>query len=139
MKIQGLHVFSYYSEVYWEHSRTFQMKLFPKTVKASVIRQKGDLKTGASRKQNTPIFRKTNISYPLICTRKWAYQAVRDARFSENLTCFVFLKDPCSGGKKCSIFENFDVLGFLEILVLRFALLPYYRQTALMGSKIIPD
>ena len=34
------------------------------------------------------IFRKTNIS------RTCAYQRVRNVRFSENLTCFVFLKHP---------------------------------------------
>ena len=39
-------------------------------------------------------FRKTNISYPLICTRTCAYEWVRNARFSENLACFVFLKHP---------------------------------------------
>ena len=37
------------------------------------------------------IFRKTNISYPLIPLRTCAYQEVRNYRFSENLTCFVFL------------------------------------------------
>ena len=42
------------------------------------------------------IFRKTNISYPLILT----------------------------GGKKCSFFGKFGVLCFLETPVLRFALLP---------------
>ena len=38
------------------------------------------------------IFRKTNISYPLIRTRRCAYQGVRNVRFSGNLACFVFLK-----------------------------------------------
>ena len=38
------------------------------------------------------IFRKTNISYPLIRTRTCAYQGVRNVRFSENLMCFIFLK-----------------------------------------------
>ena len=38
------------------------------------------------------IFRKTNIFYPLI--RTCAYQGVKNVRFSENLTCFVFLKHP---------------------------------------------
>ena len=33
-----------------------------------------------------------------------------------------------SEGKKCSFFEKFGVLCFLETPVLRFALLPYYRQ-----------
>ena len=37
------------------------------------------------------IFQKTNISYPLIRT---AYQGVRNVRFPENLTYFVFLKHP---------------------------------------------
>ena len=51
------------------------------------------------------IFRKTNISNPLIRT----YVCV-------------------SGGKKCSFFEKFGVLCFFETPVLRFALLPYYRR-----------
>ena len=44
--------------------------------------------------ENKPrqIFRKTNVSYPLI--RPCAYQGVRNIHFSENLTCFVFLKHP---------------------------------------------
>ena len=52
------------------------------------------------------IFRKTNISYPLIRTRTSAYQGVRNVRFSKNSACFRFLETP----------------------VLRFALLPYYRR-----------
>ena len=40
------------------------------------------------------IFRKTSISYPLIRTRTCAYQELRNNRFSENLACFVFLKQP---------------------------------------------
>ena len=36
------------------------------------------------------IFRKTNISYPLIRTRMRAYQGIGKVRFSENLACFVF-------------------------------------------------
>ena len=38
------------------------------------------------------IFRKTDISYPLIRTRTYAYQGVRNIPFSENLACCVFLK-----------------------------------------------
>ena len=45
------------------------------------------------------VFRKTNISYPLIRTRT-----------------------SVSGGKKCSFFGKFDVLCFLETPVLKFAL-----------------
>ena len=48
-----------------------------------------------------------NISYPLIGTRSCAYQ----------------------GGKKRSFFGKFSVPCFLETLVLRFALLSYYRRT----------
>ena len=38
------------------------------------------------------IFRKTNISYPLIHTRTCTYHWVGNVRVSENLTRFVFLK-----------------------------------------------
>ena len=51
------------------------------------------------------IFRKENISYPLIRTR----------------VCV-------SRGKKCSFFEKFGVFCFLVTAILRFGLLPYYRQ-----------
>ena len=50
------------------------------------------------KKQSTQIFRKTNISYPLIPTRTCAYQGVRNVRF----------------------FGKFDVLCFLETPVFRF-------------------
>ena len=33
-----------------------------------------------------------------------------------------------TGGKKCSFFRKCGMLCFLEALVLRFALLPYYRR-----------
>ena len=36
------------------------------------------------------IFRKTNISFPLIRTRMCVYQGVRNVCFSENLARFVF-------------------------------------------------
>ena len=56
------------------------------------------------------IVRKTNISYPLIRTRTFAYQGVRNVR----------------------LFGKFGVLYFLETSVLRFALLPYYLR--IMGK-----
>ena len=59
----------------------------------SVIRQKGESQNGETLFQENEarqIVQKINISYPLICTH--TYQGVRNARFSENLTCFVFLK-----------------------------------------------
>ena len=40
------------------------------------------------------LFRKTNISYPLIDTCTCARQRLRNVCFSGNLACFVFLKDP---------------------------------------------
>ena len=49
------------------------------------------------------IFRKTSISYPLIGTRMCAYQGVRNVRFSGNLMCFVFLKDPFWDSHFCLI------------------------------------
>ena len=52
------------------------------------------------------IFRKTNISYPLICTRTCAYQGVRNVCFSENLTCFVFLKHPFWYSRFCLITDE---------------------------------
>ena len=39
-------------------------------------------------------FSKTNISYPLIRTRKCTYQGVRNVCFSEILACFAFLEHP---------------------------------------------
>ena len=66
-----------------------------------------NLKTGISRKQSTSNFRKTYISYPLICTRVYVcVSGVRNVRFA----------------------IKFDVLCFLETPVLRFGLLPYYRR-----------
>ena len=38
------------------------------------------------------IFRKTNISYPLIRTRTYVYQGVRNVRFPENLAYFASSK-----------------------------------------------
>ena len=52
------------------------------------------------------IFRKTDISYPLIRTRTYAYQGVRNIRFSENLACYVFLKLPVWGSSICLITDD---------------------------------
>ena len=62
------------------------------------------------------IFRKMNISYPLVPTCTYAYQ--------EGKKCLFFGKF----GKKCSFFGKFGVLCFLETPVLRFALSPHYRR-----------
>ena len=43
------------------------------------------------------VFRKTNISYPLIRTRTCAYQGVTDVRFSENARMMVVLDIALTG------------------------------------------
>ena len=54
------------------------------------------------------------------------FKKTKHAKFSEKPT---FLTYVCvSGGKKCSFFEKFGVLCFLETPVLRFALLPYNQR-----------
>ena len=55
--------------------------------------------------KGSQIFRKMNISYPLIRTRTSAYQGVKN-----------------------SFFRKFGVICFLLTPVLRYALLPYYQR-----------
>ena len=78
------------------------------------------------------IFWKTNISYPLIRTRRCAYQCayhgIRKIRLSEKLTCFVFLKRAYQGVRNVLLFRKFNVFSFLETPVFRFILLPYYLR-----------
>ena len=50
------------------------------------------------------IFRKANLSYPLI--RTCAYQGVRNVRFLENLACFVFLTHPFWDSHFCFITDQ---------------------------------
>ena len=73
----------------------------------SVIRQKGKSQNGC--------FKKT-----------------KQAKFSEKQTFptpwYTHTHMCVSGGKKCSFFGKFGFLWFLETLVLRFTLLPYYRR-----------
>ena len=70
------------------------------------------------------IFRKTNISYPLIRTRTCAYQGVRNVHFSENLMCFIFLKHPFWDSPFCLITDD----------LYSFVCLPY---PAITSNKII--
>ena len=44
-----------------------------------------------------------------------------------------------SGGKKCSLFRKFDVLSFLVISLLRFALLSYERRYMNSASILTPN
>ena len=62
------------------------------------------------------------------------FKKTKHARFSEKRTSLApdtHTYICVSGDKKCSFFGKFDVLCFLETPVLRFALLPYYRQIRL--------
>ena len=56
--------------------------------------------------QARQIFRKTKISYHLIRTRTCAYQGVRNVRFSENLTWFIFLKYPFWDSPFCLVTDE---------------------------------
>ena len=63
------------------------------------------------------VFRKTDISYPLIRSCTCAYQGVRNVRFSENLTCFAFLKQPFWDSLFCLITaksEDLATTGSIE-------------------------
>ena len=73
--------------------------------KSSVIRQKGDLKTGVTRKQSTSNIPKNENFLP------------PDAH-----------THMCVSGGKCSFFRIFGALFLLATPVLRFALLLYYRR-----------
>ena len=75
---------------------------------SSVIRQKGEISKQVFQDNKIrQIFRKTNISYPLITC---AYQGVRNVRFSKNLTCFVFLKHPFLESLFCLITYKLTIL-----------------------------
>ena len=73
----------------------------------SMTQQKGEFYNGGNKKAKHTKFSKKNpnISHPLISTRMYEYQGVRNVRF----------------------FGKFSVLCFLVTSVLRCALLPYYR------------
>ena len=92
-------------KMFWYYSHNILIRLFVGN------RAKGRTSKRVFQENKTrQIFRKTNISYPLI-------------------RCV-------SEGKKCSLFGKFGVLSFLETPVLRFALLPYYcRIERLLSMK----
>ena len=53
-----------------------------------IVGKRAHFKTGVSRKKRRAKFlRKTKISFPLIRTRTYSYQGVRNVHFSENLVC----------------------------------------------------
>ena len=63
------------------------------------------------------IFRKTNISYPLIRTRTCAYQEVRNVHFSENLAGFVLLQRSCWDSPFCFITNELTHVSPLTLTV----------------------
>ena len=62
------------------------------------------------------------------------FKKTKHFKLSEKRTFLIHL---LSGGKKCSFFGKFDVLCFLEIPVLRFALLPYNRRYIVQFTSCI--
>ena len=48
---------------------------------SSVIRQKVESQNGGYKKRSAPVYRKSNISYPLIRTRTCAYHGVGNVGF----------------------------------------------------------
>ena len=76
--------------------------------KSSVIRQKGDFKTGISRKQSTPNFpKKPNISYPWYAHVRVRILGCEMLAFSK-IACFVFLKHPFWYWSFCLITDELD-------------------------------
>ena len=85
------------------------------------------------------IFRKTNISYPLICTRTCAYQGVRNVRFLENLACFVFLKHPFWDPPFCLITDEIPspVLIVANQTCMKHSSLPKYYDQDYMKNYLL--
>ena len=84
--------------------RSFGLDSSLQVIVSSVIRQKGKSQSECFKKtKHVTFFQKRTFSNPLICTRSCVYQGVRNVRFSENLTCFVFLKHPLWDSPLCLI------------------------------------
>ena len=60
----------------------------------SVIRQKGVSQNGGNKKRKHAKFSPKNEHFLAPDTHTCVYQGLRNVRFSENLTCFVFLLPP---------------------------------------------
>ena len=84
----------------------FTFKLLKIDCKSQAKRKRANLETGVTRKQSKSDFPKNEHFLP-------------PDRYTGVLV---------SGGKKCSFFRKFDLLGLLVTPLLRFALLPYYRR-----------
>ena len=69
------------------------------------------------------VFRKANISYPLIPTRTCAYQGVTDIRFSENVNMMVVLgiafTSISSFSDEVNKYRNVTAVGIHQIICKR--------------------
>ena len=61
------------------------------------------------------IFRKTNISYPLIRTRTCAYQGVRNVSFSENCNDVIDLRSDFDALNHNFHLRKIHLLNFLKL------------------------
>ena len=94
------------------------------------------------------IFRRKIISYSLICTFTCTYQVLRNVRFSENLTCFVFLKQLFLDLPFCLITDEFQSIlhyisgtvdHIIEILIVKStgAFLYFFKKSNIVNIRII--
>ena len=94
------------------------------------------------------IFRRKIISYSLICTFTCTYQVLRNVRFSENLTCFVFLKQLFLDLPFCLITDEFQSIlhyisgtvdHIIEILIVKStgAFLYFFKKCNIVNIRII--
>ena len=100
----------YQNHFLWKHG-LFRLFIFMWRWRTSNIciagnKAKGRISKRVFQEKARQIFRKTNISYPLIRTRTCVYQGVRNVRFSENLACFVFLKHPFWDSPFCFLTDD---------------------------------
>ena len=86
----GTKAWHIYFWVLWDDCAERRMiQVITNRKKSSVIRQRANLETGVTRKQNTPNFPRNGYFLTFLTT--YAHQWVSNVRFSENLACFVFL------------------------------------------------
>ena len=86
---------------------------------SSVIKQKGESQNECSKKTKHAKFPKNDyfLSHFL---RSCAYQGVKNVRFSENLSCFVFLKYPFWDSPFCLITDELLTLNNFHVLFIYF-------------------
>ena len=91
-----------------------QIRSFFRSIFSCIRTEYGDLRISKRVFQENKagqIFRKTNISYPLICTRRCACQGVKKCSFFAKLTCFVFLKHPLWDSQISVFSQNTEKYG----------------------------